>query len=84
MLLNEQINVFIGEQCYKILMTGESKMDKKPLMVVCICAVVLLVLGLLSNVVGYQSVKSLVVNDLFITRTQRATNGRSLLFLYIL
>ena len=33
-------------------------MDKKPLIVVSICAVVLLVLGSLSNVVGYQSVKS--------------------------
>ena len=43
---------------------------------VSICAVVLLVLGSLSNVVGYQSVKSTVVNDspLFATRTQRATN----------
>ena len=50
-------------------------MDKKPLIVVSICAVVLLVLGSLSNVVGYQSVKS-TVNDspLFQTRTQRATN----------
>jgi len=50
-------------------------MDKKPLIGVCICAVVLLVLGSLSNVVGYQSVKS-TVNDspLFQTRTQRATN----------
>jgi hypothetical protein len=40
-----------------------------------ITAVVLLVLGSLSNVVGYQSVKS-TVNDspLFQTRTQRATN----------
>jgi hypothetical protein len=49
--------------------------DKKPLIVVSICAVVLLVLGSLSNVVGYQSVKS-TVNDspLFQTRTQRATN----------
>ncbi len=33
-------------------------MDKKPLIVVSLCAVVLLVLGSLSNVVGYQSVKS--------------------------
>jgi len=50
-------------------------MDKKPLIVVSLCAVVLLVLGSLSNVVGYQSVKS-TVNDspLFQTRTQRATN----------
>jgi hypothetical protein len=50
-------------------------MDKKPLIGVSICAVVLLVLGSLSNVVGYSSVKS-TVNDspLFATRTQRATN----------
>ena len=50
-------------------------MDKKPLIGVSICAVVLLVLGSLSNVVGYQSVKS-TMNDspLFATRTQRATN----------
>ena len=50
-------------------------MDKKPLIGVSICAVVLLVLGSLSNVVGYQSVKSTTVNDspLFKTRTQRAT-----------
>jgi hypothetical protein len=50
--------------------------DKKPLIGVSICAVVLLVLGSLSNVVGYQSVKSTTVNDspLFQTRTQRATN----------
>ena len=34
-------------------------MDKKPLIVVSICAVVLLVLGSLSNVVGYQLVKSI-------------------------
>jgi len=51
-------------------------MDKKPLIVVSLCAVVLLVLGSLSNVVGYQSVKSTAVNDspLFKTRTQKATN----------
>jgi hypothetical protein len=51
-------------------------MDKKPLIVVSLCAVVLLVLASLSNVVGYQSVKSTAVNDspLFQTRTQRATN----------
>ncbi len=51
-------------------------MDKKPLIGVSICAVVLLVLGSLSNVVGYQSVKSNTINDspLFQTRTQRATN----------
>ncbi len=50
-------------------------MGKKPLIVISLCAVVLLVLGALSNVVGYQSVKS-TMNDspLFITRTQRATN----------
>jgi hypothetical protein len=33
-------------------------MDKKPLIVVSICAVVLLILGSLSNVVGYQQVQS--------------------------
>jgi hypothetical protein len=57
-------------------MKGESKMDKKPLIGVSILAVVLLVLGSLSNVVGYQSVKSTAMNDspLFQTRTQRATN----------
>jgi len=33
-------------------------MDKKPLIVISICAVVLLVLGSLSNVVGYQTVQS--------------------------
>jgi hypothetical protein len=51
-------------------------MDKKPPILVSILAVVLLVLGSLSNVVGYQSVKSTTVNDspLFKTRTQRATN----------
>jgi len=49
-------------------------MDKKILCGVSICAVVLLVLGSLTNVVGYQSVKS-NMNDspLFKTRTQRAT-----------
>jgi hypothetical protein len=49
--------------------------DKKPLIMVSLCAVVLLVLASLGNVVGYQSVKS-TVNDspLFETRTQRATN----------
>jgi len=50
--------------------------DKKPLIMVSICAVVLLVLGSLSTVVGYQSVKSTTVTDspLFATRTQRAIN----------
>ena len=51
-------------------------MKKKWLAVgVSICVVVLLVLGSLSNVIGYQSVKS-TLNDspLFQTRTQRATN----------
>jgi hypothetical protein len=49
---------------------------KSPLIGVSICAVVLLVLGSLTNVVGYQSVKSTVISDspLFRTRTQRATN----------
>jgi hypothetical protein len=48
--------------------------DKKPLIGISICAVVLLVLGSLSNVVGYQSVKSTAMNDspLFNIRTTRA------------
>jgi len=51
-------------------------MEKYPLIGVSICAVVLLILGSLSNVVGYTSVKSTAVNDspLFKTRTQKATN----------
>ena len=50
-------------------------MDTKPLIMVSLCTVVLLVLGSLTNVVGYQSVKS-TLNDspLFNVRTQRATN----------
>jgi hypothetical protein len=51
-------------------------MDRKPLIGVSICAVVLLVMSSLSNVVGYQSVKSTAVNDspLFRTRTQKIIN----------
>ena len=51
-------------------------MEKYPLIGVSIIAVVLLVLGSLTNVVGYQQVQSTAVNDspLFRTRTQRATN----------
>jgi hypothetical protein len=51
-------------------------MNKKPLIGVSISAVVLLILTSLSNVVGYQSVKSTTMNDtpLFTTRIQRATN----------
>jgi len=51
-------------------------MDKYPLIGVSIFAVVLLVLGSLTNVVGYQSVKSTAVNDspLFKTRTHKAIN----------
>ncbi|KYK23971.1 hypothetical protein AYK25_00995 [Thermoplasmatales archaeon SM1-50] len=58
-------------------------MEKKPLILVSLCAVVLLVLGSLSNVVGYQSVKS-SVNDslLFQTRTQRATNRQQNILTY--
>jgi len=50
-------------------------MKKLTLIGVNLCTVVLLILGSLSNVVGYQSVKS-TINDspLFVTRTQRATN----------
>ena len=51
-------------------------MDKKPLIGVNILAVVLLVLGSLINVVGYQSVKSTGMSEspLFNVRTKRATN----------
>jgi hypothetical protein len=49
-------------------------MRKNPLIGISILAVVLLVLGSLSNVVGYQSIRSSGVNDspLFSVRTQRA------------
>ena len=49
-------------------------MDKKPLIGVSICAVVLLILTSLTNVVGYQSVKSTTVNEspLFSMRIQNA------------
>ncbi len=55
---------------------GKSMMDKKPIIRVSICSVVLLVLASLSNVVGYQSIKSTAVNDspLFSVRTKRAIN----------
>jgi hypothetical protein len=58
-------------------------MEKKPLIVISLSAVVLLVLGSLSNVVGYQSVKS-TVNDspLFTTRTQRAINQHQNILTY--
>jgi hypothetical protein len=51
-------------------------MSKYPLIGVSIITVILLVLGSLTNVVGYQSVKSTAVNDspLFSVRTRRATN----------
>ena len=51
-------------------------MEKKTLIKISILAVILLILGSLSTVVGYQSVKSTTVSDspLFQTRTQRATN----------
>jgi hypothetical protein len=51
-------------------------MDKKSLTSVCICIIVLLVLGSLSNVVGYQSIQSSDINGspLFSVRTQRAAN----------
>jgi len=54
-------------------------MDKKPLIGVSILAVVLLVLGSLSNVVGYQSVKSTALSDspLFNIRTNKATNNQN-------
>jgi len=51
-------------------------MDKYPLIGVSIIAVVLLILGSLSNVVGYQSAQSSGVNEspLFSIRTQKANN----------
>ena len=51
-------------------------MNKYPLIGISICAVVLLVLGSLSNVVGYQSAQSYGVNEspLFSLRTQKANN----------
>ena len=54
-------------------------MNKYPLSGVSICAVVLLVLGSLSNVVGYQSVKSTSTTEspLFSIRTQKAINKDS-------
>jgi hypothetical protein len=50
-------------------------MDKKPLIVVSICAVVLLVLGSLSNVVGYQAVQTSQQNFI-----KERINQRELLF----
>jgi hypothetical protein len=50
-------------------------MDKKPLIVVSICAVVLLVIGSLSNVVGYQSVQTSQQNLI-----KERINQRELLF----
>jgi hypothetical protein len=62
-------------------------MDKKPLIGISFCAVVLLVLGSLSNAVGYQSVKSSAINEspLFRMRTQKATNQQqnSITFHYL-
>ena len=54
-------------------------MDKKPLIGVSICAVVLLVMASLTNVVGYQSVESTAMNEspLFSIRTKRAINQES-------
>jgi len=50
-------------------------MDKKPLIAISICAVVLLVLGSLSNVVGYQSVQTSQQNLI-----KERINQRELLF----
>ena len=50
-------------------------MDKKPLVVISLCAVVLLVLGSLSNVVGYQSVQTSQQNLI-----KERINQRELLF----
>jgi len=55
---------------------GSKVMDKYPLIGVSIIAVVLLVLGSLTNVVGYQSVKSTAMSGspLFSVRTKKAIN----------
>ena len=50
-------------------------MDKKPLIVVSICAVILLVLGSLNNVVGYQTVQTSQQNVI-----KERINQRELLF----
>jgi len=52
-------------------------MDKYPLIGVSIIAVVLLVLSSLTNVIGYQTVKSTIVNEspLFNIRIKRAINN---------
>lgn len=54
-------------------------MDKKILIGTSICAMVLLVLASLTNVVGYQSFKSHTICDspLFDIRTKRATNNEN-------
>jgi len=57
MLLVFQGYVFKGEQCYKIV-SGRKDMNKYPLIGGSICAVVLLVLASLTNVVGYQTVQA--------------------------
>jgi hypothetical protein len=57
------------------MIKGESKMNKKPLIVVSICAVVLLVMGSLSNVVGYQAVQNSQQNLI-----KERINQRDLLF----
>jgi hypothetical protein len=54
---------------------GESRVDKKSLIVVSICAVVVLVLGSLSNVVGYQTVQTSQQNII-----KERINQRELLF----
>jgi len=66
----------MGEPCYKNCKRGGKGMNKYPLIGISILAVVLLVLGSLSNVVGYQSIQSSGVNDspLFSVRTERVTN----------
>jgi hypothetical protein len=55
-------------------------MRKYPLIAGSIVAVVILVLGSLTNVVGYQSVNKVNDSPLFRTRTQRAINQGSKIF----
>lgn len=74
--LSFSLDMFLKENIVIKLYCGGKNMNKYPLIGVSILSVVLLVLASLSNVVGYQSVKSTAVNDspLFSLRTHRATN----------
>jgi hypothetical protein len=68
-----------GNKVIKYGVWGKARVDKKPLIVVSICAVVLLVLGSLSNVVGYQTVQTTQQNVI-----KERINQREMLFQTIL